>query len=46
MKSFQKDKLEGDKLEPVKVQIADRSLSKNKNKYISWERWALRVHVT
>lgn len=45
MKSFQKDKQEEDKLEPVKVQIAYYSLSKNKNKYISWEGRDLRGHV-
>lgn len=45
MKSFQKDKQEEDKLEPVKVQIAYYSLSKNKNKYISWERRDLKGHV-
>lgn len=45
MKSFQKDKQEEDKLEPVKVQIVYYSLSKNKNKYISWERQDLRGHV-
>lgn len=45
MKSFQKDKQEEDKLEPGKVQIAYCSLSKNKNKYISWDRWDLKGHV-
>ena len=45
MKSFQKDKQEEDKLEPVKVQIAYYSLSKNKNKYVSWARRDLRGHV-